>query len=509
MLIVVVAVFPFYYAIITSFKTGTALFEVNYWPTQFNFDNYIDVMRQGEFPRNILNSVFVASLTVAFALLLGVTASYALARVRFRGRTLLLLTILAVSMFPQIAVLAGLFELIRFIGIFNTPWALILSYTIFTLPFTVWVLTTFMRDLPIEIEEAAIVDGATPWVIITKVFMPLMWPALVTTGLLAFIGAWNEFLFALTFTSSNTTRTVPVAIALLSGATPVRDALGHHHGGFGHRDRAADRARADLPAQDRGRPHRRRRQGLIGGNARMAHLQLRDVRKSYGAVHVIKGVDLEIDDGEFMVFVGPSGCGKSTLLRLVAGLEDITSGDMMFDGQRVNDLAPSKRGIAMVFQSYALYPHMTVYDNMAFGMKLQKAGADEIKTRVETARRSCCTWSTCSTGCRSSSRAASASASRSAGPSCATRRCSCSTSRCPTSTRRCASRRGSRSPSCTTSMDNVTMVYVTHDQVEAMTLADRICVLRDGLVMQVGIADRALRHAELDLRRRASSARRR
>ena len=311
---------------------------------------------QGEFPRNILNSVFVATLTVALALLLGVTASYALARVRFRGRTLLLLTILAVSMFPQIAVLAGLFELIRFIGIFNTPWALILSYTIFTLPFTVWVLTTFMRDLPIEIEEAAIVDGATPWVIITKVFLPLMWPALVTTGLLAFIGAWNEFLFALTFTSSNTTRTVPVAIALLSRRHPVRDPLGHHHGGLGDRHRAADRPRPDLPAQDRGRPDRRRRQGL--GEHAMAHLQLSDVRKTYGAVDVIKGVDLEIETGEFMVFVGPSGCGKSTLLRLISGLEDITSGDMLFDNERVNDLAPSKRGIAMVFQSYALYPHM-------------------------------------------------------------------------------------------------------------------------------------------------------
>jgi trehalose/maltose transport system permease protein len=219
LLIVVIAVFPFYYAILTSFKTGTALFEVNYLPRQFNLQNYIDVFSSGVFPRNILNSVFVATLTVAFALLLGVTASYALARVHFRGRTLLLLTILAVSMFPQIAVLAGLFELIRFIGVFNTPWALILSYTIFTLPFTVWVLTTFMRDLPIEIEEAAIVDGASPWVIITRVFLPLMWPAMVTTGLLAFIGAWNEFLFALTFTSSNTTRTVPVAIALLSGAS--------------------------------------------------------------------------------------------------------------------------------------------------------------------------------------------------------------------------------------------------------------------------------------------------
>lgn len=219
LVIVIASVFPFYYAILTSFKTGTALFEVDYWPTSFSLNNYYSVFAQGEFLRNVLNSVFIASMTVALALLMAVTASYALARVRFKGRGLLLMTILAVSMFPQIAVLSGLFEMIRFIGIYNTPWALILSYTIFTLPFTVWVLTTFMRDLPIEIEEAAIVDGATPWQIITKVFLPLMWPALVTTGLLAFIGAWNEFLFALTFTSSNETRTVPVAISLLSGAT--------------------------------------------------------------------------------------------------------------------------------------------------------------------------------------------------------------------------------------------------------------------------------------------------
>lgn len=217
--IVVVSVFPFYYAILTSFKSGTDLFRITYWPTSFSLQNYESVLRVGSFPRNLLNSVFIASVTVLLALFLAVTASFALSRVRFRGRSLLLMTILAVSMFPQIAVLAGLFEVIRFLGIYNTPWALIFSYTIFTLPFTVWVLTTFMRELPIEIEEAAIVDGATPWVIITRVFMPLMWPALVTTGLLAFIGAWNEFLFALTFTSSNDTRTVPVAIALLSGGS--------------------------------------------------------------------------------------------------------------------------------------------------------------------------------------------------------------------------------------------------------------------------------------------------
>ena len=217
--IVVFSVFPFYYAIVTSFTTGTDLFKINYLPRSFDWGNYATVLGGRNFVRSILNSIFIATTTVAFALFLAVTASYALARVRFRGRGILLMTILAVSMFPQIAVLAGLFELVRFLGIFNTPWAMILSYTIFTLPFTVWVLTTFMRDLPVEIEEAAIVDGATPWIIITKVFLPLLWPALVTTGLLAFIGAWNEFLFALTFTSSETTRTVPVAIGLLSGAT--------------------------------------------------------------------------------------------------------------------------------------------------------------------------------------------------------------------------------------------------------------------------------------------------
>jgi trehalose/maltose transport system permease protein len=217
--IVLVSVFPFYYAILTSFKSGTALFEINYLPVHFSLDNYVSVLTTGVFVRNLGNSILVATSVVVLALFLAVTAAFALARVSFAGRGLLLMTILAVSMFPQIAVLAGLFELVRAFGVFNTPFALIFSYTIFTLPFTVWVLTTFMRDLPIEIEEAAIVDGATPWVIITKVFMPLMWPALVTTGLLAFIAAWNEFLFALTFTSSNETRTVPVAIALLSGAS--------------------------------------------------------------------------------------------------------------------------------------------------------------------------------------------------------------------------------------------------------------------------------------------------
>ena len=217
--IVLYAVFPFYYAIVTSFKTGPELFSVDYFPVRWHWDNYIAVFREQPFAHNIFNSVLVSFTVVALSLLLGVTAAFALGRVRFRGRGLLLLTVLGVSMFPQVAVLSGMFELIRGLGLYNNLLSLVVSYLIFTLPFTVWVLTTFMRDLPKELEEAAIMDGATPWQIIVKVFLPLMWPALVATGLLAFIAAWNEFLFALTFTLSNEQRTVPVAIALISGAS--------------------------------------------------------------------------------------------------------------------------------------------------------------------------------------------------------------------------------------------------------------------------------------------------
>lgn len=219
LVIVLYTVFPFYWAIVSSLKAGSDLFKVDFWPRHPAWDNYVAVFREQPFGRNILNSIFVACSTVVLSLALAVAAAYALGRIQFRGRTTLLIVVLGVSMFPQIAVLSGMFELIRYLGLYNNLLSLTLSYMIFTLPFTVWVLTTFMRELPKELEEAAIVDGAKPYTIVTKVFMPLMGPALATTGLLAFIAAWNEFLFALTFTLSSEERTVPVAIALISGAS--------------------------------------------------------------------------------------------------------------------------------------------------------------------------------------------------------------------------------------------------------------------------------------------------
>lgn len=217
--IVCYTVFPFYWAIISSLKSGATLFKVEFWLSDPYWENYMAVFREQPFGRNILNSLFVSVSTVVLSLALALAAAYAIGRIQFRGRMLLLFMILGVSMFPQVAVLSGMFELINSLGLYNNLLALSLSYMIFTLPFTVWVLTTFMRELPKELEEAAVVDGASPLAIVWHVFMPLMGPALVTTGLLAFIAAWNEFLFALTFTLSSDMRTVPVAIALISGAS--------------------------------------------------------------------------------------------------------------------------------------------------------------------------------------------------------------------------------------------------------------------------------------------------
>lgn len=225
--IVAYSALPLLWAAVSSLKTGSALFEPDLWPASPSLANYRDIFAVQPFGRNILNSLTVATGVVAVSLLLSVTAAYALGRAAFHGRRLLLLTVLSVSMFPQVAVLSGLFEVIRWLGLYNSLTGLGLTYLIFTLPFTVWILTAFMRGMPRELEESALVDGAGPWRIVFGIFLPLLGPALVSTGLLAFIAAWNEFLFALTFTLTADHRTVPPAIAQMSGASAYELPWGH------------------------------------------------------------------------------------------------------------------------------------------------------------------------------------------------------------------------------------------------------------------------------------------
>lgn len=220
--------FPFYWAIKTSLTGSGELSKeaLLWWPTQASLKNFTDVLTNGGFLRNLLNSVVVATGTVIISLLLSLLAAYALGKFRFKGKSVLMYIILAVSVFPQIAVLSGLYTMVKSFGLYNSWWGLILSYMIFTLPFTVWTLTSFVREIPTELEEAAYVDGATPMQTLFQVLLPVMTPALVTTGLLAFINAWNEYLFALTFTSDNAASTVPVAIANFSGASQYETPFG-------------------------------------------------------------------------------------------------------------------------------------------------------------------------------------------------------------------------------------------------------------------------------------------
>jgi multiple sugar transport system ATP-binding protein len=216
----------------------------------------------------------------------------------------------------------------------------------------------------------------------------------------------------------------------------------------------------------------------------MAAITMRRVHKSFGTAHVIKGVTLDIRNKEFVVFVGPSGCGKSTLLRLVAGLEDVTSGRMMFDGEEVNDLPPAERGIAMVFQSYALYPHMSVYENMAFGLKLGKVGQEGVDERVRNAARILQIEHLLE---RKPKALSGGQRQRVAIGRAIVREPKVFLFDEPLSNLDAALRVQMRIEIAKLHHDlAATMIYVTHDQVEAMTLADRIVVLNAGVVEQFG-----------------------
>jgi ABC-type sugar transport system ATPase subunit len=216
----------------------------------------------------------------------------------------------------------------------------------------------------------------------------------------------------------------------------------------------------------------------------MAGLTLRNVRKSYGATQVMHGVDLDIEDGEFVVFVGPSGCGKSTLLRMIAGLEEISDGTVAIGGDVVNEVAASKRGVAMVFQSYALYPHMTVYKNMAFGLKQAKTDPAEIERRVSAAADILQITDYLD---RSPRNLSGGQRQRVAIGRAIVRDPEVFLFDEPLSNLDAALRVQTRLEIARLHERlKTTMIYVTHDQVEAMTLADKIVVLRDGRIEQVG-----------------------
>jgi trehalose/maltose transport system permease protein len=226
LVILVFNLFPFLYALLSSFRPSNDLFSSDLWPKALALDHYQAVFKDVRFVGSLINSVIVAGSTVLISLALGSLCAYALGRLPFRYKAPVLYLVLTMTMFPQISVLSGLFVMLKTLGLFNTRQGLVVTYLIFTMPFTIWVMTQYFRSLPKELEEAAYVDGASPLTVFWQILLPLTMPGLVSTGLLAFIAAWNEFLFALTFTVTDTMKTVPVVISQFSGTSSFEQPWG-------------------------------------------------------------------------------------------------------------------------------------------------------------------------------------------------------------------------------------------------------------------------------------------
>jgi multiple sugar transport system permease protein len=225
-LIMLFCLFPFYWLINTSLKTGPDLSSANIIPPNITLDNYESIFEDSNFTTALRNSIIVAGVTTIIALTIGSFAGYALARLRFRGKFILLAIILSVTTFPPIAIAAPLFKFWTDLDIYDTLYGLIPPFLAFTLPLTIYVLATFFREIPRDLTEAALVDGATQFQAFRKIVLPLAAPGLVTAGLLSFIWAWNEFLLAITLTSSPEARPVPPALAFFTGSQQFEVPLG-------------------------------------------------------------------------------------------------------------------------------------------------------------------------------------------------------------------------------------------------------------------------------------------
>lgn len=221
-LVIILLVFwclgPFAWQILTSMKTDNQLTQLPpLFPETPTLEHYRAVFSDMSFLRIIGNSVIVAFCSTVFSIIIGSLAAFGLAKLRVAGKSLIMLFVLSASMFPPIATVSPLYLIIRALGLRDTWWALIITYTSFTLPLSIWILTNFFQQVPDEIYRASRIDGCSPLQSFVKVMLPLATPGIVTSGILVFIFAWNEFLFALTFTATTASRTIPVAIALFEG----------------------------------------------------------------------------------------------------------------------------------------------------------------------------------------------------------------------------------------------------------------------------------------------------
>ncbi|WP_038002074.1 carbohydrate ABC transporter permease [Thermoanaerobacter thermocopriae] len=215
--------FPFYWTFVTSIKSEKELYSsvITYWPRNITFISYQKLFVNFNFIKPIINSFIVALSTTIISILVSTLAAYAFSRYNFRGKKMFMMLFLTNNMFPTVLLLIPLYSIMRNIGILYTPMALILSYITFTMPFSIWLLTGYINDLPISLEEAAMVDGANKVQAFVKVILPLLRPGIIATGVYVFMTSWNEYTFAVMFTNE-VSRTIPVALKTLVGELGVQ-----------------------------------------------------------------------------------------------------------------------------------------------------------------------------------------------------------------------------------------------------------------------------------------------
>ncbi|MFP5318998.1 MAG: carbohydrate ABC transporter permease [Acidimicrobiia bacterium] len=225
-IIVLYALTPVAWIASLSLKTGDTLTDGRFLPRSISFENYRSIFDSGEFIRPLRNSIGIALLATFFAVLLATLAAYAIARLRFPGKKLILTGALAIAMFPPISIIGPLFNMWRSLNLYDTWPGLIIPYMTFTLPLAIWTLSAFFREIPWELEQAAQVDGATPFQAFRRVIVPLAAPGVFTAAILVFFFAWNDFLFSISLTSTDASRTVPAALAFFSGNSQFEQPTG-------------------------------------------------------------------------------------------------------------------------------------------------------------------------------------------------------------------------------------------------------------------------------------------
>jgi multiple sugar transport system permease protein len=225
-LVVIYALIPVLWLASVSLKDPSTLSDGNFLPHKWSFDNYSKLFHTGAFTAALRNSIGIAAISTVIALVLASMCAYALVRLEFPGKTLILAGALAIAMFPPISIVGSLFAIWRRVGLFDTWPGLIIPYMTFTLPLAIYTLSAFFREIPWDLEKAAQMDRATPWQAFTKVIVPLAAPGVFTAGILVFIFAWNDFLFATVLTSTNASRTVPATLAFFTGSSQFADPTG-------------------------------------------------------------------------------------------------------------------------------------------------------------------------------------------------------------------------------------------------------------------------------------------